>query len=247
MRVKSANRAVDQRFDGTDGGSEGPGRFVAAEGQRLAYRLRRPVGQGRGHQVVVACSADGVEYQPVVTLSRTQLDAESLERSAPVPLPDGGWRLYLSCATPGSSHWWIEALDAAELASLGGEPVAESPHGGRTPAVRQRRCPTPRWPPAVLRGGPARRRSRPAYRARRDVVWRQPVAWARLVANSPRPWSPSQSANDSPVSCPASLTSSAYPSSTVRRSSTARTGRGTPPRSTAGRWPAASFASGRSK
>jgi len=23
-----------------------------------------------------------------------------------------GWRLYLSCATPGSKHWWIEALDA---------------------------------------------------------------------------------------------------------------------------------------
>jgi hypothetical protein len=26
--------------------------------------------------------------------------------------PDGGWRLYLSCATPASKHWWIEALDA---------------------------------------------------------------------------------------------------------------------------------------
>ena len=26
--------------------------------------------------------------------------------------PDGGWRLYLSCATPDSKHWWIEALDA---------------------------------------------------------------------------------------------------------------------------------------
>lgn len=28
-------------------------------------------------------------------------------------LPTGsGWRLYLSCATPNSKHWWIDALDA---------------------------------------------------------------------------------------------------------------------------------------
>ena len=25
---------------------------------------------------------------------------------------DVGWRLYLSCATPNSKHWWIDALDA---------------------------------------------------------------------------------------------------------------------------------------
>jgi hypothetical protein len=25
---------------------------------------------------------------------------------------DDGWRLYLSCATPNSKHWWIDALDA---------------------------------------------------------------------------------------------------------------------------------------
>jgi hypothetical protein len=32
--------------------------------------------------------------------------------------PDGGWRLYLSCATPGSKHWWIEAVDADEPGAL---------------------------------------------------------------------------------------------------------------------------------
>jgi len=25
---------------------------------------------------------------------------------------DYGWRLYLSCVTPNSKHWWIDALDA---------------------------------------------------------------------------------------------------------------------------------------
>ena len=35
-----------------------------------------------------------------------------------LPLPGGGWRLYVSCATPGSKHWWIEALDAADPSGL---------------------------------------------------------------------------------------------------------------------------------
>ena len=26
--------------------------------------------------------------------------------------PEGTWRLYVSCATPGTKHWWIEAIDA---------------------------------------------------------------------------------------------------------------------------------------
>ena len=26
--------------------------------------------------------------------------------------PSGGWRLYVSCASPRSKHWWIEAVDA---------------------------------------------------------------------------------------------------------------------------------------
>jgi hypothetical protein len=84
----------------------------------LAYRLRRPLGEGRGHQVLVACSADGVEFEPVVAVTRAQFGAESLERPALVPLPGGGWRLYLSCATPGSLHWWIEALDSPLLSKL---------------------------------------------------------------------------------------------------------------------------------
>ena len=32
--------------------------------------------------------------------------------------PEGGWRLYVSCATPDSKHWWIEAVDADEPAGL---------------------------------------------------------------------------------------------------------------------------------
>ena len=31
---------------------------------------------------------------------------------------DLGWRLYVSCATPNSKHWWIDALDAERLRKL---------------------------------------------------------------------------------------------------------------------------------
>jgi hypothetical protein len=77
----------------------------------LAYRLRRPLNSGRGVGVVVAKSRDGVNFKPVCEVSREAFGAASLER--PVILPtDSGWRLYLSCATANSKHWWIDALDA---------------------------------------------------------------------------------------------------------------------------------------
>ena len=75
----------------------------------LAYRLRRPEGQGRGYAVVVARSADGVHFETLLTIRREELGAESLERPALVMTPDGDWRLYLSCATTGTKHWRVEA------------------------------------------------------------------------------------------------------------------------------------------
>lgn len=78
----------------------------------LAYRIRRPLPDGRGIATVVARSHDGLLFEPVCEVFRDELGAESFERPVIVQRPDGGWRLYLSCATPGSKHWWIEALDA---------------------------------------------------------------------------------------------------------------------------------------
>jgi hypothetical protein len=84
----------------------------------LAYRLRRPQGQGRGYAVVVARSADGVAFETLLTVRREQLGAESLERPALVTTPDGAWRLYLSCATPGTKHWRVEVLEARHPAEF---------------------------------------------------------------------------------------------------------------------------------
>jgi hypothetical protein len=92
---------------------------VAADGEiYLAYRLRRPLGRGRGYAVAVARSADGERFQTLLTVGKEELGAESLERPALVRTPEGLWRLYLSCATPGTKHWRVEVTEAAHPAEF---------------------------------------------------------------------------------------------------------------------------------
>src|ERR1700712_40325 len=64
----------------------------------LAYRLRRPLGEGRGYANVVARSDDGVHFETVATVERDAFGAESLERPSLVITPEGTWRLYVRCA-----------------------------------------------------------------------------------------------------------------------------------------------------
>jgi hypothetical protein len=78
----------------------------------LCYRLRKPVGNGRGYEVVVARSRDGVHFERLTSIHKDEAGTDSLERSAIVRLPNGSWRLYLSCATPGTLHWHVDAIDA---------------------------------------------------------------------------------------------------------------------------------------
>jgi len=84
----------------------------------LAYRLRRPVNEGRGYANVVARSEDGLAFETLCTLYRDDLDCASLERPALARRPDGGWRVYVSLSTPDSKHWWIDALDADDPRDL---------------------------------------------------------------------------------------------------------------------------------
>ncbi|GAT69866.1 hypothetical protein PS9374_05546 [Planomonospora sphaerica] len=94
-----------------------PSAVAGADGLiHLAYRLRRPLGQGRGHAVVVARSRDGVRFETLLTITREEMDTESLERPALVRTEDGRWRLYLSCATHGTKHWRVEVLEADDPA-----------------------------------------------------------------------------------------------------------------------------------
>jgi hypothetical protein len=99
---------------------EGPGYWVGGSSAvewdgviYLAYRLRRPLGIGRGYAVAVARSTDGEHFETLLTISKEEADAESLERPALIRTPDGTWRLYLSCGTYGTKHWRVELIEAS--------------------------------------------------------------------------------------------------------------------------------------
>jgi hypothetical protein len=101
--------------DGPGFWAGGPSAVLADDGTYwLAYRLRRPHGDGRGYANVIARSDDGVTFETVDVLHRDEFDCSSLERPALVALPDGSWRVYVSCATPDSFHWRVDAVDAAD-------------------------------------------------------------------------------------------------------------------------------------
>ncbi len=110
----------------------------------LAYRVRRPLDEGRGISVVVARSRDGVRFAPVAEVGREAFGAASFER--PVIMPTGvGWRLYLSCASPDSKHWWIEAVDAGTPQGLARGRRRVVLPGDRSWAVKD---------PVIVREGP---------------------------------------------------------------------------------------------
>lgn len=103
-------------------GTSGPGNWagaasaVVADGAIwLTYRVRRA--DARGVEVVVARSDDGERFTTVTTVGRDLFGCESLEKPCLVRLDDG-WRLYLSCATWDSKHWWVDSLTAPSVEAL---------------------------------------------------------------------------------------------------------------------------------
>ena len=102
----------------------GPGSWVGApsavrdgDDLLLAYRLRRPVGEGRGYANVVARWTADSTPQTLAVIRREDHAAESLER--PCLVRSGGrWHLYISCATPGTKHWRVDLLSASTIAAL---------------------------------------------------------------------------------------------------------------------------------
>lgn len=99
---------------------DGPGNWAGAASATLVdgvywltWRNRRPLADGRGVTVDVARSEDGIRFETVAEVGREAFGTESFERPVLVALPGGGWRLYLSCATWNSKHWWVDSLTAA--------------------------------------------------------------------------------------------------------------------------------------
>lgn len=115
----------------------GPSAAVDDEGTVwLAYRLRRPVGDGRGFAVGIARSDDGVTFAEVARLDRDAFECDSLERPSLVRRPEGGWRIYLSLATPGTLHWRVVAIDADEPTAFDANEARTVLDGGPTRALK---------------------------------------------------------------------------------------------------------------
>ncbi|HYB87379.1 MAG TPA: hypothetical protein VEC76_11040 [Streptosporangiaceae bacterium] len=120
-----------------------PSAVLTEDGVYLAYRLRKPLGNGRGYAVAVARSADGVRFETVTTIKREWMQAESLERPCLVRTPAGRWRLYLSCATPGTKHWRVELLEAGDPAGFNARErlvvlPGDAKTGVKDPVIRHR-------------------------------------------------------------------------------------------------------------
>jgi hypothetical protein len=83
----------------------------------IAYRVRMGE-KGRGSNVV-ARSEDGERFTTVCTIEQDRFGAQSLEKPSLVRTDDGLWRLYVCPAAPApSKHWWIDVLEADDLAGF---------------------------------------------------------------------------------------------------------------------------------
>ena len=104
---------VDPPGDEPGAWSGAPSSITADGAVYLAYRLRLPIGEGRGISNVIARSTDGLRFEIVAEVGKDAFGAESLERPALVRTETGRWRLYVSAATPGTKHWRVDLLEAA--------------------------------------------------------------------------------------------------------------------------------------
>jgi len=119
--------AMPPRFDPDKGTTvfapEGRGYGYWAGGQKvvfdpeknkfyLYYRMRYPLGKGRGGKCCIAESDDGINFTNIWEATKDQLDAESMEVGSLIRDPNTGkWRLYISFQVRGGP-WHIDLIEA---------------------------------------------------------------------------------------------------------------------------------------
>ena len=157
--VTDGTVAIEPPGDGAGYWAGGPSAQLVDGVYYLAYRVRRPIGSGRGYANVVARSDDGVHFEVIATLAKDDFGSESLERPALVHTPDG---------TLAPLH---QLRHPRHQALVGRRP------GGRPPVRLHRRHPSHR---------PARRRHR-GRQGRRHQVPRRRVAHVGDLPPAGRP------------------------------------------------------------
>ena len=102
MDLTNAVVAVEAPGPGTAAWAGAPSAALDADGAVvLAYRVR-----GDRDVNVIARSDDGEHFTTVGVFASDGM----VERPALVRV-DGGWRMYTSCSTPGTKHWWVGLLE----------------------------------------------------------------------------------------------------------------------------------------
>lgn len=80
----------------------------------LVYRLRFPNDRGRGIELRIASSDNGVSFVDIWALSRYSLNAQSVERCAITKSQMGVWQLYVSYVGADDGKWRIGLIEANE-------------------------------------------------------------------------------------------------------------------------------------
>ena len=93
-----------------------PGAFTDGRDTYLVYRMRRPQ-PGRGYELRIAASHDGVRYETVWSAGKERFGAESIERCALVRVGEA-WRLYASFVRRGDRRWCIGLIEARAVDAL---------------------------------------------------------------------------------------------------------------------------------
>jgi hypothetical protein len=84
----------------------------------LYYRIRHPLGKGRGGKCRIAESTDGIAFRDIWEATKDQLDAESIEVGSLIKDPDSGqWRLYISYQCR-NGPWRVDLIEADQPANL---------------------------------------------------------------------------------------------------------------------------------
>jgi hypothetical protein len=109
MQLTNATVAVPPPEEGPQRWAGAPSAALDVDGSVvLAYRTR-----GAEDRNVLARSTDGEHFTTVATFAADGM----VERPALVRAPDG-WRMYTSCSTPGTKHWWVGLLVASTVEGL---------------------------------------------------------------------------------------------------------------------------------
>ena len=99
----------------------------------VGHRVRN--GPDTTDETVIARSADGERLETVLVLPQDHFRAQWTERPA-LAKTEAGWRLWASCATPGTKHWYIAVMEAATLEALASAEITTAFAGDANTAVK---------------------------------------------------------------------------------------------------------------